>query len=104
MWGNRMKRKKYMILILDVVFIAIIIYYNIYRSDRNVSTQESRQLQLREIEVLGENVTIIQELRIEDYIISGYTCDNDQYGLAIFAPRGNGNYEFQSYCTRHLTV
>ncbi len=95
-----MKRKKYMILILAIVFIAIIINYMIYRGNRNGSTLESRQLQLREIERLGENVTIIQELMIDDYIISGYTSSSNQYGLAIFASRGNGNYEFETDYTR----
>lgn len=81
---------------------GLLIGFFVNQNKLNGSTVESRELRLRQISNSGKVTTINKEITIEDYIVSRYTAKNNQYGLAIFAPTGNGNYEFQSNVNRLL--
>lgn len=95
-----MKAKKCIIPLITIAVIGLLISYFINQSKLNGSTLESRELRLREISNLGEITTINQEITIDGYIISGYTTNNNRYGLAVFAPAGNGKYDFQTNINR----
>lgn len=91
-----MKTKKYITPLITIAVIGLLICYFINQSKLNGSTLESRELRLKEISNLGESTNIDQEITIDGYIISGYTTDNNRYGLAVFVPAGNGKYDFQT--------
>ena len=95
-----MKLKKYTLPFTMIIIVGLLIGFFINQSKLNGSTIESRELRLKEISNLGEVTTIDQEILIDDYVISGYTTKNNRYGLAVFAPTGNGQYEFQTNVNR----
>ena len=95
-----MKLKKYIIPFSIIVIAGFLIIFFINQNKLNGSTIESRELRLREISNLGQVTTIDQEITIDGYIISGYTAKNNQYGLAVFVPEGNGKYVFQTNTNR----
>lgn len=89
-----MNAKKYGIPLIAIVVIILLISHFVNQSKLNGSTLKSRELRLREISNLGELTSIDQEIKIDSYIISGYITNNHRYGLAVFAPSGNGKYDF----------
>lgn len=91
-----MKLKKYIIPFSIVIISGLLITFFINQNKINCSTIESRELRLREISNLGKMTTIDQEITIDGYIINGYNAKNNQYGLAVFEPVGNGKYNFQT--------
>lgn len=95
-----MKLKKYIIPFSIIVIAGLLITFFFNQNRLNGSTIESRELRLREISNLGKVTTIDQEITIDGYIISGYTAKNNQYGLAVFVPAGNGKYNFQTNANR----
>ncbi|MEG0751643.1 MAG: hypothetical protein RR998_02895 [Oscillospiraceae bacterium] len=96
-----MKFKKFIIpLTVIIVAAGIIVTIFIMQNSNRCDTIENRERRLREIGNLGAITTIGQEIAIDGYIISGYTAQNNRYGLAVFAPIGNGEYEFQTNANR----
>lgn len=75
------------VILLLLVFLVI--------NKKNCSTLELRQQYLNGLVNLSD-VNIDTEIKIDGYIISGYTSANSIYGVAIFAPVYGGNYKFQS--------
>lgn len=96
-----MKAKKCIIPLITIVIIGILISCFVNQIKLNGSTLKSRELRLRKISKLGETTTIEQEISIDGYIISGYTTNNNQHGLAVFTPTGNGKHEFQQNINKH---
>ena len=95
-----MKLKKSTIPLVAIIVIGIVISVFVIQNTNNCDTLENRERRLRDISNLGEVTNIDQETVIDDYIISGYTTKNNQYGLAVFAPAGNGRYKFQTNVNR----
>lgn len=92
-----MQNKKYIKLITVgfVSFILLIVYF-FTQSNPDGSSIESRELILNKLSKVNDNAHISYELKIDDYIVSGYICSNNKHGLAIFKPQGNGKYKFQT--------
>lgn len=72
----------------------------VIQNTNGCDTLANRERRLREISNLGEVTNIDQEILIGDSIISGYTTKNARYGIAVFAPIGDGKYKFQSNTNR----
>lgn len=60
----------------------------------NCSTFELREKYLNKLNSLS-GVHIDSETMIDSYIISGYTCSDGSYGVAIFEPTDEKKYKFQ---------
>lgn len=92
-----MKNKKYIIPIaVGSVFIVLILVFFSMQSNPDGSTVESRELRLNKLSKIYGNAHISCEIKIDDYIVSGYISSNNKHGLAIFEPQGNGKYRFQT--------
>lgn len=92
-----LKVKRYIIPIIVVVaLIALLIELFVVQSKLDGSSLESRELRLNKLSKLSDNAHIASEIKIDNYIISGYTCLNNEYGLAIFEPQNDGKYKFQT--------
>ena len=92
--GNARKKTRVLLLLAALVVVGCLI---VYFDGLVGNTVESRELRLRQIEGLGESVTIGQELELAGYIVSGYTTAGIRpYGLAVFKPAGVGRYRLQS--------
>lgn len=81
--------------VIILAFVLIWAVSMIGSENKNCTTIELRQKYLNELVNLRD-VNIDIEIQINDYIISGYTCANDMYGIAVFEPTGDGEYKFQS--------
>ena len=92
-------KKKIMISVSIIVCIVIIvcglICFFLVSNREDCSTMELREKYLRRLDNLGE-VDIGPEIKIDKYIISGYTASNGNYGVAFFKPVHGKNYKFQS--------
>lgn len=95
-----MNLKKFTIPLIEIVVVGIVISVFVIQNTNRCDTLENRERRLKEISNLGEVTHIDQETTIDDYIISGYITKNDRYGLAVFAPTGDGKYEFQTNINR----
>lgn len=92
-----MQNKKYIILIAaGFVSIILLIAFFFTQSNPDGSSIESRELILNKLSKVNDNAHISYEIKIDDYIISGYICSNNKHGLAIFEPQGNGKYKIQT--------
>lgn len=92
-----MKNKKYIIPIaVSSVFIVLLLAFFTMQSNPNGSTVESREMILNKLNNIDGNAHIGSEIKIDDYIVSGYISSNNKHGLAIFEPQGNGKYRFQT--------
>ena len=78
-----------------LVFVLIWAISVVCSENKNCATIELRQQYLNELVDLRD-VNIDTEIKIDDYIISGYTGANGMYGMAVFEPIGSGEYKFQS--------
>lgn len=61
----------------------------------NGATLESRKVCVKE---KYEGIRITEEIRIDDYIVSGIVDTNGDYGFAVFEPKGTEKYILQSTC------
>lgn len=96
-----MKNRKYIILIvLGPVFIALLLIFFSMQRKLDGSTVESREMILNNLSNIDSNTHISCEIKIDDYIISGYISSNNKRGLAIFEPQGNKKYRFQTNYSR----
>jgi len=92
-----MKYKKYIYPItVGFVFIVLLLAFFSTQSNPDGSTTESRELILNKLSKINGNAHISCEIKIDDYIVSGYISSNNKHGLAIFEPEGNGKYRFQT--------
>jgi hypothetical protein len=100
---EEMKIKKYVISIaFSTILIVTLLFLFTTQSKLDGSTVESRELRLNQLNKINGNAHICSEIKIDDYIVSGYISSNNKYGLAIFEPTGNGKYRFQSnYLREH---
>lgn len=90
---EKMKNKKYIILIaVGFVFIILLIFF-FTQSNPDGSSVESRELMLSKSKI-NDNAHISYEIKIDNYIVSGYISSNNKHGLAMFEPKGNGKYKF----------
>ena len=95
-----MKSKKVMIALVAIGVLVIVATVFTLKNENNCDTTDSRELRLREIDRL-ETASIGQELTIDGYIISGYTTEYKQHGLAVFAPTTTGKYEYRTNALRY---
>ena len=51
---------------------------------------------LNKLSKINDNAHISYDIKIDNYIVSGYISSNNKHGLAIFELQGNGKYKFQS--------
>ena len=98
-----MKIKRYIISIaFSTVLIITLLFFFTTQSKLDGSTVESRELRLNKLSKINGNAHICSEIKIDDYIVSGYISTNNKYGFAIFEQTGNGKYRFQSnYLREH---
>lgn len=86
--------------VVSAIFIVLLVSFFVMQIRPGGSTRESRELKLRELSKLDGDVYIKREIKINGYIVSGYSCSNNKYGLAIFEPQGDDKYKFQTSITR----
>ncbi len=92
-----MQNKKYSILIaVGFVFIILLIIFFSTQNNPDGFSMESRELILNKLSKVNDNAHISYEIKIDDYIVSGYNCSDNKHGLAIFVPQGNGKYKLQT--------
>ena len=93
-----MKGKMSLYLAVGILFVVILgVRFFQNRQSHNGSDLESRKVLVNEVE---EGMRIVEETRIQNYIISGITGANGKYGLAIFQPQGDDGYKLQSTYTK----
>jgi len=89
-----MKSKRYIFTVVFIIILsAMFVGFYIQHSKLDGSTFESRELILNK-SINGSH--IYSEIKIDDYIISGIIANNNKYGLAVFNPKANRKYDFQS--------
>lgn len=89
-----MKRNLYTLGIALVVFTGLVCIF-LFSNKSSCSTVNLREQYLKQLSNL-RGVHITSEITIDDYIISGYTSSNGNYGIAIFQPINGTNYKFQN--------
>lgn len=100
-FGNKKWKLKKSYPFKMIVLICLLLSYFIYQNKLNSFTLESREHSLREFGHLWEVTTIIQEIKIDGYIMSGYITSKNRYGLAFFAPNAHGKYDLQTAINSH---
>lgn len=85
-----MRRKIYLL----GVILAVILFGVVSCTEADCSTIRHREQYLNQLEHLN-NVRIISETMIDNYVISGYISSNENYGIAIFEPVYKEKYKFQ---------
>lgn len=86
-----MRRKIFLLGVALVVILFGLIFCNI----ADCSTISHREQYLNQLADIND-VHIVSEIMIDNYIISGYVSSNRSYGIAIFEPMYRGKYKFQS--------
>lgn len=83
------KNKVMLSLLLVIVVVYAVRFYQ-HSKTHSGATLESRKTIVAEAE---DGLRILEEIRVDDYVISGvYNADGD-YGFAIFKPQGKDKYE-----------
>ena len=82
------------ILSAAVIIVCGLICFFLVSNRNDCSTMELREKYLRRLDYFG-NAGIGSEIMIDEYIISGYTASNGNYGVAIFKPVHGKKYKFQ---------
>ena len=96
------KKKKILYLVIGILFIVMIgrpILEYCLRPDG--STMESREKILKDIPK-GTNWEISTERLLDGYLITGIVSDNGKSGIAVFEPRGKGEYKLQTFYHREM--
>ncbi len=93
-----MMKKKFLLPIL-IIIVCIIVYF--IWSQPSGNTVESREQILNNEITRGNDWTILKEIKIEGYIISGAYSADDKSTLAIFEPISNNKYKFAKSTNRY---
>ena len=93
-----MMKKKFLLPIL-IIMVCIIVYF--IWSQPSGNTVESREQILNNEITRGNDWTILKEIKIEGYIISGAYSADDKSTLAIFEPISNNKYKFAKSTNRY---
>ena len=94
-----MKKKKSLIA-LAIVFCIVTSFLYFLNLNSKGDTVASRECILNTAISKGNEWTIVKELEIKYYIISGAYSTDSKSTLAIFEPVGNGTYKFKTSTTR----
>lgn len=91
------KGKQIALRILVICVIISVAAYILYESKYDGSTPESRQTLLNEaIDGSLDQISIVNEAELEDYLITAFTLPDERIGLAVFEPTGKKEYKFQT--------
>jgi hypothetical protein len=87
------KNKKYIIPIAigSAIIVLLLVFFST-QSNPDCSTVESRELRLNKLSKINGNAHISCEIKIDDYIVSGYISSNNKHGF----PRQN-----KKFCKRY---
>ena len=83
-------KKKILLSLSILTMIALLAIFCINQKRFDGSTVQSRELIINKE---YQDLHIIFELIVEDYIICEVVGDNNEYGLVTFKPKHNGNYD-----------